>query len=870
MNKQSPGWIKKFLSFFLDDRLLEACLGDLEEKYIYRLQNNVYRWKANLLYILEALGFLRMAKRKQNSSFHVTYNLISHTFLFFTRLVRKDLSYYLVSLVGLTVSLTSFLFIMMFVNDELSYDTMHENRDRIYRLTTHLKLNDVEYNMASSQFPAAAAVESELAEVEQTVRVCKQEQEFIIGDKTFPEPIIHADSNFFDVFSFPLVLGDRATVLDQPSSIVLTESMAKRCFGEENPIGKIILRWSQPLTVTGVMADIPEQSHMKFQAIIPLQWQIGAWRHETGLEGRENKWFWIGTYTYVVLHPSADVNQAEHKLSTVVDKYFPDRYKANGRFRLQSLNDIHLKSSLSNEFEAGGNMLYIKLFAIVGLVIMVVSAINLINLSYFKIGGRLREVGVRKFLGQNAGRIVAQLSLESILMGLLAFILAIGLCSLLISKFNILVEKNLSLFTVPNIEIIIITLGMIVMICLLAVIRPAMQYARQSAGFLLLKKYTAAQTMRGRNLLIGLQVSFSFVLMVFTFIVSSQIDFFRHKGLGFDKENSFSVELNEDIYKHAQAFKTGLAEHPDVANVAGGKVPGTGFDEWRFVPEGGSREKPFLFPLGWVDYSYLNTLDIKLLEGRNFDPKDNYDSAWTFIINKRAAVELGWLDDPIGKSIEIFAPGTTEIMAHGTVIGVIDDFHFESLHKTIHPLVLLPSHEAGTIIIKASGNSMQGAINHAETVWKKFSSKPFVYETLDDQLDKLYTNEAKFSNVMLFFTFIALYLTCYGMFAMSSLLFSSKLKEVAIKKVLGADQFTIIRQFYSRYALFNLISIAIGIPAAIYLGNLWLRTFQYRIELSSSFFLQAGVFVLIAGLLSVTYYLLRVAVSNPVKFLRNE
>lgn len=870
MNKQSPDWIKKFLSLFLDERLLEACLGDLEEKYSNRLLNNTSRAKANLLYVLEAFGFLRMARRKRNSSLHSTYNLISHAFLFFLRLVRKDLSYYLVSLLGLTVSLTSFLFIMMFVNDELAYDKLHEKRDRIYRLTTHLRLNDVAYDMATSQFPAASAIQSEVAEVEQVVRVYPQDHEFLIGEKLIAQPIILADDNFFGVFSFPLLLGDRATVLKEPNSIVLTQAMAIRCFGEENPIGKTILRSNQPLIVTGVMADVPEQSHMKFQAIVPLQWQLNAWKAESGLAGRENKWFWTGAYTYVLLQPSADINQARAKLPGIIDKYFPDRYKTNGAYELQPLTDIHLKSSLGSELEAGGNMLYIKLFVIVGIVIMVVSAINLINLSCFKVGSRIREVGVRKFLGQSAAKIVIQLSLESMLMGLLAFVLAIGLCVLLINKFNLLVEKHLWLFTIPNLKIIVITLTVIMLICLLAVVKPAWQYARQSSGFLLLKKYTRAQTLRGRNLLIGLQVSFSFVLMVFTFIVSGQIDFFRHKNLGFDKENIFAIELNDDIYQHTQAFKNELAKHPNVVAVAGGKVPGTGFDEWRFVPEGGSREKPFLFPLGWVDYSYLHTLNIKLLQGRNFDQKDNYDSAWTFIINKRAAVELGWLDDPIGKSMEIFAPGTTDIMAHGTVIGVIDDFHFESLHKTIQPVVLLPSHQAGTVMVKASGNSTQEVIVHLENTWKKFSGKPFVYESLDDKMDKLYTNEAKFSNVMMFFTFIALYLTCYGMFAMSSLVFSSKVKEVAIRKVLGADQLMIIRQFYSRYALFNLISILIGIPIAVYLGNLWLETFQYRIALDSSFFLQAGGFILLAGLLSVTYYLVRVAVSNPVKFLRNE
>ncbi|MCW5911725.1 MAG: ABC transporter permease [Cyclobacteriaceae bacterium] len=867
----SPKWVRKLLAMFLDNRVLEASLGDLEEKFNSRIRGNFPRWKAKFFFVVEALGFLKMARLPQSVSMQTTTNMISHTFLFFGRLVRKDLGYYLVSLLGLALSLTSFILIMLFIHDEFSYDQFHEKKDRLYRLTTHLKLSDVEYNMVTSPFPAAEAIQSEIPEVEYAVRIFRQEIEFSLNEKKFSERIIMADEHFFDLFSFSWLTGDKQTALNVPASIILTESMARKYFGTEDPLGKTLLAYDQPLTVTGVMKDVPEQSHLRFNAIVPLAYQLGIWKSRTGLEGRENKWFWIGAYTYVLLRNTASPGEAEAKLPLVVNKYFPDRYKQDGAFHLQAISDIHLTAGLSNEMEPGGNMLYVKLFSVVAFVIMIVSAINIINLSSFKIGSRMREVGIRKFLGQNAARIITQLSFESLLIGLLAFSLAILLCFVALPFFNDLVQKNFDLLSAPRM-VIGATLAIIIAICLMAVIRPAMRYATQPSRYLLSQKEGNRSHAGERNVLIGLQVCFSFVLLVFSFIVSSQIDFFKNKDLGFDKQNVVLVELNEDIYSHEEAFKHELKKNDLVIEVSGGAVPGGAHNGWRFVPEGGSEERPFLFPLAWVDHDYLGTLKIKLLAGENFKPYASYekDTLWPFLINKRAAIELGWADDPINKRMKVFAAGTTDIMAEGRVIGMMEDYNFESLHKPVKPVILTVSPGFGTALIRTSGHSFEEAIAHIGDTWKKFSNKPFVYELLDKKMDKLYTNEARLSNLILFFTSIALYLTCYGLFAMSSLLFSSRLKEVAIRKVFGADQLAIIKQFYSRYAVFNLTAIIVGLPAAIYLGNLWLETFQYRIGLDVSFFVKAGICVLVIGLLSVSYYLLKVAFSNPVRFLRNE
>lgn len=867
-----PKWVGNFLKLFLDARTLEASLGDLEEKFQSRLYSGSPLWKAKFFFVMEGLGFLKMARQPRLSSLQATASVLNHTLLFFGRLVKRDPIYYVASLVGLTLSLASFMLIMLFIHDELSYDRFHEKRDRIFRLTTHLKLSDVEYDMATSAFPAAAAIQAEVPEVERTVRVYPQEMEFMRDERKFPERIVMADNGFFDVFSFTWLMGNRQTALEQPASIVFTESMATKYFGHENPLGQTLAVYDQLLTVTGVVADVPEQSHLKFDAIVPLALQLDIWKSQTGLEGRENKWLWIaGAYTYVLLQDKASVGPAAAKLPRVVDKYFPDRYRQNGALRLQALSDIHLTSGLSNELEPGGNMLYIRLFAIVAFVVMLVSAINLINLSNFKISSRMREVGIRKFLGQSAARIVMQLSAESVLVGMLACCLAALLCFIFLPQFNQLVQKNLYPLSKTSLIVAGATFTLIAVICLAAVVRPAMRYAARSSRSLLLLKGSNAGHGGERNALIGLQVCFSFVLLVFSFIVGSQIDFFKSKDLGFEKRNVVLVELNDDIYGHEALFKQELLKSSAIMAVSGGAIPGETHNGWRFVPEGSSADRPFLFPMAWVDADYLNTLKIKLLFGEGFKSNvQESDSLWPFLINERAAIELGWLDDPIGKRMKVFAAGTTEIMAEGRVIGVMKDYHFESLHRPVKPVVLTASPGYGTALIRISGQSLDETIAYIGATWKQFTDKPFSYNMLDEKLDRLYVNEAKLDNLILFFTFLALYLTCYGMFAMSSLLFSSRLREVAIRKVLGADRLTIIKQFYSRYAIFNLVAIIMGVPIAIYLGNRWLEVFQYRIELDASFFVKAGGCVLLVGLLSVSYYLLRMACSNPVKFLRSE
>ncbi len=864
--KQPPKWIRSFLSNFLDERLLEGSLGDLEEKYSTNIENGMPVWRANLGYIVEALGFIRMASSKKEETASPLGHFV-HILVFFFRLFRKDKSYYIISMFGLALSLSSFLFITMFVVDELSYDKEHINKDRIFRVTTHVKVADVDFDMATTQFPAAHAMQTEFPEIEQAVRVFKTFRELIVGDKQFEEQVIFADDNFFKVFSFPLLYGDRETALSDPGNVILTRKASIRYFGTVNSVGKELKLNKETAKVVAVMDDIDKHSHLKFEVLIPLSAQLNEWKKESGLEGRENKWFWVGTYTYLLLREAGDDVALLEKLPAFVRKYLPERLQ-NSHYELQKLGDIHLISHKDNELEPNGDILYVRLFSALAVVIMLVSSINLINLSYFKITGRIREIGIRKFLGQNSRKVVSQLSIESFLIGVISFLIALALCQLLVGQFNLLVDKDLSLWTSVNLKLVALSFLLVIVVSFAAIARPAIRMAARPSSFLLLRDYRSAKsTGRYRNLLIGLQVGFSFVLLVFSFIVSGQIDFFKNKDLGFDKSNVIVVEMND--WFDSEAFKIEVRKNSWVIEAAQAEPPGKGYAGWRFVPEGGSYEKPIMLPFTFTDENFIQAMKIKLLAGRNFTKQTEADSLWQFLINKKAAIELGWADDAIGRRLEVFQPGRTEIMGKGEVIGIIDDFHAESLHDPVKPIVITSPSYAGSLLVRVTEVNGE-RIAAIETLWKQFSRKPFHYSLLDQQLSTLYANEEKLADVMLFFTFVALYLTCYGMFAMSSLLFTSKLKEVAIRKVFGAGEASIMRHFYGRYAMFNILAVLVGLPVAIWLGNLWLETFPYRIDLSMIFFLKAAVLIITAGILSVSYYLAKVALSNPLPFLRGD
>ena len=846
----------------LDPRLAEAIIGDLDEKFSMKLAGGVPLWRAKILYIFEAAGFVRMANWWK-SAHSPSFSHWRHTWTFFWRLFSRDKAYYTVATVGLAISLAAFILIGVFILSELSYDRFHQNHDRIFRVATHLKINDVDFDLATSQFPAAAALGLDFPQIESIVRLYPASRLIEIDDRSFLDQVLFADSTFFDVFSFPVRYGNVKSALSHPDNIVLTREAAEKCFGRDDVVGKTLLIEGHAVRVSAVLETIPEQSHFKFEYLMPMRRQFAAWQQQTGFEGREYKWFWVGAYTYLKLRDGINANDLSTGMREFVHAHFPDRLRG-GYFELQPLTDIHLRSHLDSELRPNGDFLYIQLFGTLGLVIVVMASINLINLSYFKLGARVGEVGIRKFLGQSSWRLTSQFLSEALLLGVISFLVGSSIAFVIVPFFNEQMDTHLILLSGIGLQVLVATFLLVIAISVLSIAKPAifLSYTKLANAF----RHSESRGL-SRNVFTGIQVGLSFVTLAFAFVIQQQLDFFQNTDLGFTKENIVVVNLNDDV--EIESLKEQLLRQRDVVAVSVGEPPGHGYSGWRFVPEGGSLERPVMLPFTNADQDFLNTLKIDLKLGRDFDASMKKDSHTSFLINKRAAVELGWMDDALGRELSVFAPGRTEIMTTGRVVGVVDDFHSESLHEPLKPLVIAYGQYSESLLVRTSKLGSE-TIESLEATWRQFSDRPFQFSILDEDIRALYKNEDKLAGVVKVFTLVALYLTGYGLFAMSSLLFSTRLKEVAIRKVFGANEGTILGHFYRRYMLFSIGALVAAVPLAFWISSVWLHTFPFKFKFTPILLLQPALIVIAVGMISVSYYLARVAWSNPIRFLKHE
>lgn len=845
----------------LDPRLAEAIIGDLDEKFSMNLADGVPLWRAKMLYISEAAGFVRMANWWKSANSR-GFSHWRHTWTFFWRLFSRDKAYYSVATVGLAISLAAFILIGVFILNELSYDRFHQNHDRIFRVATHLKINDVDFDLATSQFPAAAALGLDFPQIESVARLYPASRLIEINDRTFLDQVLFADNTFFDVFSFPVRYGNMKSALSHPDNIVLTREAAEKCFGRDDVVGETLLVEGEVVRVSAVLETIPEQSHFKFEYLLPMRRQFAAWQRQTGFEGREYKWFWVGAYTYLKLCDGIDPNDLSTGMRDFVDAHFPDRLRG-GYFELQPLNDIHLGSHLDSELQPNGDFLYIQLFGTLGLVIVVMSSINLINLSYFKLGARVREVGIRKFLGQSSWWVTSQFLSEALLFGVISFLVASSIAFVILPLFNEQMDTHLTLLSRDGFQMLVTTFLLVLATSVVSIARPAifLSHAKLANAF----RHSESRDLR--NVFTGIQVGLSFVTLAFAFVIQQQLDFFQNTDLGFSRENIVVVDLNDDV--EIESLKEQLLGQRDVVSVSVAEPPGRGYSGWRFVPEGGSLERPVMLPFTNADEDFLKTLKIDLEMGRGFNSSMKQDSLTPFLINKRAALELGWLDDALGRELSVFAPGRTEIMTTGRVVGVVDDFHSESLHEPLKPLVIAYGQYSGSLLVRTSKLGSE-TIDSLEEIWRKFSDRPFQFSILDEDIRALYRNEDKLAGVVKVFTLVALYLTGYGLFAMSSLLFSTRLKEVAIRKVFGANEGTILGHFYWRYVLFSIGALVAAVPLALWVSSVWLQTFPYTFKFTPTFLVQPALIVIAVGMISVSYYLARVAWSNPIRFLKHD
>jgi putative ABC transport system permease protein len=805
--------------------------------------------------------------------------MIKNYFKIAFRNLWKYKAFSVINIIGLAIGIATCLVIMLFVQDELSYDRFNKKADRIVRVVFNANINGGKISESNVMPPVAQALKSDYPEVEEATRLrAFGASKVIYKEKSFKnDNVAFVDPNFFNVFTLAFVKGDATTALAQPRTVVITTEMAEKYFGSEEPVGKVLNfnnNNAELYTVTGVIEKIPANSHFHFDIFGSM----------TGLdEAKKDSWMESNFFTYVLLKQGYDYKKLESKLPGMVEKYMgPQILQAMGMslsqfrtkgnelgFSLQPLTSIHLHSNTSSEFEAGGDIKYVYIFGAIAIFMLLIACINFINLSTAGASKRAKEVGIRKVMGSAKFELIKQFLIESVIITFIALIISFILVQLALPVFNDLSGKNLGVgFSIKPLSMLL-TLGLLVGI--LAGIYPAFFLSAFKPIAVLKGRLSASTKSLGlRSGLVVFQFFISVTLIIGTIIVYQQMNFIRNKKLGYNKEQLLVLPNSWALGKNTDTFKQQLLKDSRIANVTLSwyKPAGpSGNNNALAYPEG--KENQIMKTLEYhVDEQYIPTFEMQMAEGRNFSPAYKTDSS-AMIINETAAKAFGWGSNAIGKRI------TRQNSERGnnfvyTVIGVIKDFHFKSLHEPITPLLMVLQPESG-FIIKIKTTDVAGVLNSIKQKWASFNTgEPFTYSFMDDLYNKTYTAEQKTGTILNIFSVLTILVACLGLFGLATYTAEQRTKEIGIRKVLGASVTQVSAMLSKEFLRLVLIACIIAFPLSWWAMSKWLQDFAYKINISWYIFLIAGLAALSIALITVSFQAIKAAVANPVKSLKAE
>jgi putative ABC transport system permease protein len=800
---------------------------------------------------------------------------------FLTIAVRNILRhkvYSIINIAGLSVGMACTILILLWVQYELSFDRFHKNADRIYRLTENWNVGAARKKWAVTNWPAGPTFQREFSEVIKAVRFMRVYDKVLCAYKTekfFIDDVLLADETIFDIFSYPLISGNSSNALSKAFSIVVTEDMAKRIFGPENPMGKKLSVGDDGyLTVTGVMKDVPPNSHLKFNALVSFQ---SIFKLNPG-HSRKQMQSWIGgniNYTYLLLRENININDLEKKLSAYIAKQAKEQLEMLGgkiEYFLQPLTHIHLYSKLDLDIAERRNIAYVYAFTAIALFILLIACINFINLSTARSTIRAKEVGMRKVLGAQRGELIRQFIGESLLFSFISFILALMLVELSLPLFRSLSGSSMSFQYLTMPRLIWGLIGIIFIVGFAAGSYPAF-FLSAFQHFSVLKGSlkTGKANSRFRGILVVVQFTVSITLIIGTGIVLNQLIYMKNKELGFDKEHVvYCGPIDSDFKKSIAPFKDAIKGYPDIAGVAlSSHIPSEVPILEAFLPEGLPPEQIQTMHQMSADHEFIPTMNMEIVTGRNFSPTISTDPGQAAIINETAARQLGW-KDPVGKTVISFKyrePITK------TIIGVVRDFHIESLHKEIGPFYIEnnPSHFHRYILIKIKPENLSTTMRFLKENWIEFfPQRPFDFSFLDETFDRQYKSDEKIQAIFTNFGVLAIFISCLGLFGLASFTAEQRTKEIGIRKALGASISGIILMLSKEFTKWILVAIIIAWPVAYVAMNHWLQNFAYRINLGIGTFILAALLALVIALLTVGYQAVRAARANPVEALRYE
>ena len=794
-------------------------------------------------------------------------------------LMRKKF-YTLINIAGLAIGLCCTILIGLYVMNELSYDKYNEDYDRIYRLESHFTIQESDNYFAVTAIPLAPAIMLEFPEdVEQYCRYLEMENNLFQyeGQKYFEDNVYYADSTVFEIFSYEFLRGEASEALDDPNEIVLTESFARRIFGDSDPMGAYIETGNSfGFTVSGVIKDPPQNSHLSFTALGSMI-TIAQFYGAEAFHSLDPNLFWnVGFFSFIKLREGGDMSHIMAGYPAFNEKYLaPLGSQMNASFQMiyERLDKVHLHSKLGHDLPTG-SIAYVYIFGIVALFLLLIGCINYMNMATAQSAGRATEVGIRKVAGAQKGSLRRQFLLESIVISFFALLVALLAAELLLPGFNTLAGRDLSLNLAGNIHYLGILLLISIVVGIVSGSYPAFYLSSFMPVEVLKGKINKGRTIF-RKLLVIVQFSISIIMIICTLGVIGQLHYLQHTDLGFDKENLVVLTIRDTLgARNLQTFKEELLKHPQILKAGtSSSIPGSGYQiiVQRYESNDGEMiEKAINFV--FVDHDYLETMGMQVVEGRGFDPEYATDLEESVLITQQTANVLGWGTDALDKKLDFGAGPDNAANRRTRVIGVVKDFNYNSLHNQIDPLLLVLSEEPRRIItLRVSQQNIQSTLDFMESKWDEFCpTYPFSYEFLDERMNEQYEAEAKTGRIFSYFSLICIFIACLGLLGLTSFTTEQRSKEISVRKVLGATEASIIYLLTLNFAILVIISNLIAWPLAWYGLRKWLDNFAYSTNISIWFFVVSGIMALLIAVLTISIKAIKASRANPADALKYE
>jgi putative ABC transport system permease protein len=855
-NRPSPPraalWIIRKTLFFYTAVSLP---GDLEEEFHrigeaegYRQARHWYRRQ-----VVESLPFL------VKSFIYWNFQMFKSNMKIALRNIRRQKAHSFINITGLAVGIACSLLIFLWVRDELGVNGFHKNGSDIYRVVQDIRFSGREMSVAVTQGPLGPSLRDSVPEIVDSVRLGRVDMKLRGRGKPFDETLGMADGSLFTMFSFPLVKGDPAAVLAEPRSIVLSEDMARKYFPGEDPVGRTIqARDSIDFRVTGVMKNIPGNSSLRFDFLIPF-----VFGRELGLP--VDQWDDSRFTTFVRLRKGVSAEMVVAKIADHL-KGKPT-IEQGGRLNLQPLSRIYLFPGMEGEPFLQGDIRNVRIFALAALFILMIACVNFMNLTTARSANRAREVGMRKVFGARRSQLISQFYSECLILTGVAFLLAVLGAGFLLRPFNALAAKELSLGLFADPRTLVGLGGLILLTGLLAGSYPA----------LFLSKFRPVRVLRGtlsagsrgqtfRKVLVMFQFAVTSLLLICTLFIRDQLNFMRNYNTGYDKDQVLTVRMSDEIRPKYEAVRAEILRDPDILGVtASSSIPTRGYlysnTLWKWA--GQNPREEILIRGTCADVGFFDLLGIKILQGRDFlQTKNLADTQW--IINEEAARVMGF-KDPLGQSL-------SQADVSGTIVGVVKNYNFTVLRKKIDPLIIgyFPPLNLNLLARIRPGKAAE-ALVRIEEIWKKFAPQDeFRFTFLDEAVDALYRSEERIGAILRYFSLLAVLVACLGLFGLASFMAEQRTKEIGIRKVLGASTAKVVYLFSREFALWVIAANAIAWPLAYYFVQKWLRGYAYRIAMGPGPYLFAAALALLVALGTVSYHLVRAARENPAQSLKFE